>query len=296
MAILIIGSHGMLGSDLLAEFASHEEVLGLDLPDIDITRDEQCFSQIKKLQPAIILNAAALTRVDYCEANQEEAFLVNGAGAGNLARAAASIGAALVHYSTDYVFNGLKQDPYVEEDTPNPRSVYGKSKLAGEDLVRRYCPNHLIIRTSWLFGANGPNFIRTITDKARMGERLRVVNDQRGSPSYTKDVASYTRKMIERGCKGTYHLTNSGSCTWHELSRKALECAGIKNASLTPVSTSEFPRPAPRPANSILANARLVKDGFPLMRPWQAAVQEYIERELEEKPLSEIRQKWSSIG
>lgn len=289
MAILIVGSHGMLGSDLMAEFAPQSEVLGLDLPEIDITRIEQCFSWVKKCRPEVILNAAALTQVDYCEANQKEAFLVNSEGAGNLARAASSIGATLVHYSTDYVFDGLKKDAYVEEDDPNPRSIYGKSKLAGEDLVRSGCPNHLIIRTSWMFGANGPNFIRTITDLARRGEPLHVVNDQRGSPSYSKDVASHTRKMIERGCKDTYHLTNSGSCTWYELSRKALDSVGIKNVSLIPVSTSEFPRPAPRPANSILANARLVKDGIPLMRPWQAAVEEYVEQELKKNPSARPR-------
>ena len=283
MAILVVGSRGMLGSDLMAEFAPRSEVLGLDLPEIDITQIEQCFSWAKKCRPNIILNAAALTRVDYCETNQEEAFLINGDGAGNLARTAASIGAMLVHYSTDYIFDGLKEDAYLEEDAPNPRSVYGKSKLAGEDLVRRYCSNHLIIRTSWLFGANGPNFIRTILNAAGRGESLRVVNDQRGSPSYTKDVASHTRKMIERGCKAIFHLTNSGSCTWYELSREALDCLGAKNIPVTPVSTSEFPRPAPRPANSILANARLVQEGLPLMRPWQAAVQEYVEQELKPK-------------
>jgi dTDP-4-dehydrorhamnose reductase len=283
MAILVVGSHGMLGSDLMAEFAPRHEVLGLDLPEIDITQIEECFSWVKKFRPEVILNAAALTRVDYCETNREEAFLINGDGAGNLARAAASIGAMLVHYSTDYVFDGLKKDAYLEEDAPNPQSVYGKSKLAGEDLVRRCCANHLIIRTSWLFGAGGSNFIRTIVNAARRGESLRVVNDQRGSPSYTKDVASHTRKMIEWSCRATYHLTNSGSCTWYELSRKALDCLGTRSVSVTPVSTSEFPRPAPRPANSILANARLVQDGLPLMRPWQAAVQEYVEQELKEK-------------
>jgi dTDP-4-dehydrorhamnose reductase len=280
MAILVVGCRGMLGSDLMAEFALRSEVLGLDLPEIDIAQIDQCFSWTKKLRPEIILNAAALTRVDYCETNQEEAFLINADGAGNLARAAASLGTMLVHYSTDYIFDGLKKDAYLEEDAPNPQSVYGKSKLAGEDLVRRHCPNHLIIRTSWLFGAGGPNFILTIVDAAMRGESLRVVNDQRGSPSYTKDVASHTRKMIERGCRATYHLTNSGSCTWYELSQTALDCLGTKNFQVTPVSTSEFPRPAPRPANSILANARLIRDGLPLMRPWQAAVQEYVEQEL----------------
>jgi dTDP-4-dehydrorhamnose reductase len=210
---------------------------------------------------------------------------VNGTGAGNLAQASAKSGALLVHYSTDYVFDGFKTDAYLEEDAPNPRSVYGKSKLSGEEMIRRYCPDHLILRTSWLFGRNGPNFIRTIVNAAQQGKPLRVVNDQRGSPSYSKDVAVHTRRMIQSGCRSTYHLTNSGSCTWYELAVKSLEWAGIEVCNVAPVSTREYPLPAPRPANSILANARLERDGLPMMRPWQAAAREYVEHCLKPGPI-----------
>jgi dTDP-4-dehydrorhamnose reductase len=270
----------MLGGDLMAAFRSACDVAGLDLPDLDITQPEQCLAKAKELQPHVIINAAAFTRVDDCETRGEDAFRVNGHGAGNLAQAAASIGALLVHYSTDYIFDGLKGEAYLEEDVPNPRSVYGKSKSLGESLIRRHCPNHLILRTSWLFGPNGPNFIRTIIDAAKKGAPLRVVHDQKGSPTYSKDLAEWTLKMIDAGCRSTYHVTNSGACTWFELASGAVEWAGIEGVSLTPIPTSEFPRPAPRPANSVLANARLVRDGLPCMRSWQAAAREYIDQYL----------------
>lgn len=283
MKVLIVGCMGMLGSDLMARFGLCHQVRGVDQQEMDITRPEQCLEQIQDFRPDAVINAAALTKVDYCESNEREAFLVNGEGAGNLAKAAAECGALLVHYSTDYVFDGQKMGAYLEEDAPNPQSVYGKSKLLGEELVRRQCSDHLILRTSWLFGRNGPNFIRTIVDLARKGTPLRVVNDQRGSPSYSEDVASHTLRMVEAGCRSTYHLTNSGFCTWYDLAVKALEFMGMEGVPVTPVSTREFPRPAPRPANSVLANCRLERDGVPPLRPWQGAVREYIERHLLKK-------------
>jgi dTDP-4-dehydrorhamnose reductase len=280
MRILVVGCLGMLGTDLLAELSPVHQVLGIDRKEIDITQMEQCQAKINEFQPDTVINAAALTAVDYCETHEEEAFLVNGYGAGNLSKAAAAVGALFVQYSTDYVFDGSKSGAYVEEDTPNPRSVYGKSKLLGEDLVRKSCPNHLLIRISWLFGRNGTNFIRTIVDAAKKGEPLRIVNDQKGSPSYTKDVASHTVRMIHSGCRSLYHLTNNGFCTWYELAVKAVEWAGIKGVQIMPVSTLDFPRPAPRPANSILANRHLERDGLCPMRPWHAAAREYVERHL----------------
>jgi dTDP-4-dehydrorhamnose reductase len=280
MKILIIGCRGMLGTDLLESLSRAHDVTGYDLPDLDITRLEQCLAALKILRPDVVINAAAYTRVDDCESHEQEAFQINGHGAGNLAGAAASVNALLVHYSTDYIFDGLKEEPYLESDSPNPKSVYGRSKLLGEDLVRQNCSNHLILRTSWLFGGNGPNFIRTIVGMARKGLPLRVVNDQKGSPTYSKDLAAHTLKMLDAGCRSTYHLTNSGSCTWFELASKAVEWAGIAGVSIAPVSTSEFPRPAPRPANSVLANARLLKNRLPPMRSWQEAAQEYIQLRL----------------
>lgn len=279
MKVLIVGSKGMLGSDLLSELSLTYNVLGMDLPNIDITKLDQCHKIVQEFRPDVIINAAAFTRVDDCETKEALAYAVNGEGPGNLAQASAVAGALIVHYSTDYVFDGLKENAYMEGDAPNPQNVYGKSKLLGEELIRQNCPNHLILRTSWLYGPNGPNFIKTIVNAARGGNPLRVVNDQRGSPSYTKDVAAHTMQMIKAGCRLTYHLTNSGVCTWHELASKALEWAGI-NIAIQAVSTDEFPRPAVRPRNSVLANAHLESDGLPLMRHWQSAAREYVEHSL----------------
>jgi dTDP-4-dehydrorhamnose reductase len=280
MKVLIVGCLGMLGTDLMEAFSPLHDVIGYDRPEMDISQLEACLAGVKKLQPDVIVNAAAFAQVDDCETHEKEAFSVNGYGAGNLSEAAASTGSLLVHYSTDYVFDGTKKGAYQEGDIPNPKSIYGKSKLLGENLVRRNCPNHMILRTSWLFGQNGANFIRTIVGAAGKGRPLRVVNDQKGSPTYSRDLAAQTLKMISAGCRSTYHVTNSGSCTWYELASRAVEWAGIKGVSIAPVSTSEFPRPAPRPANSILANTRLEQEGIPLMRYWQAAAREYVENHL----------------
>jgi dTDP-4-dehydrorhamnose reductase len=280
MKILIVGGRGMLGTDLMEAFSSVHDTTEMDLPELDITQLEQCHAKLKKFRADVVINAAAFTQVDACEAREKEAFLVNGHGAGNLAIAAAASGAMLVHYSTDYVFDGQKEAAYVEEDLPNPQNVYGKSKMLGETLIREHCPNHLILRTSWIFGPNGSNFIRTIVNAARKGNPLRVVNDQKGSPSYSKDLAAQTLRMIAAGCRSTYHVTNSGYCTWYELASEAVAWAGMQSIPIAPVSSSEFPRPALRPANSVLANAHLERDGLLLMRPWQAAVREYVERYL----------------
>ena len=281
MKILIAGCRGMLGSELITVFGSDPETyetIGLDLPEIDITRDESCRGAVGDLRPDIVINAAAFARVDDCETQREQAVRVNGEGAGNLAAAAEAVGALFIHYGTDYIFDGNKTQGYLEDDEPCPVSVYGKSKLMGEDLTRRNSSRHMIIRISWLFGVNGANFIRTIVGAARKGNPLRVVNDQRGSPTYAKDVAEQTLKMAAAGCRGTYHLTNGGDCTWYDLAVQAVAWAKIPEISITPVSSSEYPRPAPRPASSILSDTRLLREGLPKLRPWQEAVREYVER------------------
>jgi len=276
MRVLIAGSRGMLGTELVHSFGLRHQVTGVDIEELDITSESQSRAQIEAIRPELIINAAALTQVDYCESHQENAFRVNADGAGNLAAAAAAVGASLVHYSTDYVFDGRREEAYSEEDAPCPLSIYGKSKLRGEQLVRERCADPIIVRTSWLFGRHGTNFIRTILSAARKGLPLRVVRDQRGSPTYAADLAAHTVLMVEAGCSGTYHVTNGGFCTWYDLAVTAIELAGLSGIGITPVSTSEFPRPAPRPANSVLANARLIREGLPRMRPWEEAVRDYL--------------------
>lgn len=265
----------MLGSDLMQTLAAFEP-LGLDLPEFDMTDEKQCRARVLAYAPDAIIDAAGLTNVDYCETHEEEAFLVNGRGTGNLAEAAQEAGALLAYYSTDYIFDGRKQSGYLEDDSPNPLSVYGKSKLRGEELVRSICPRHMILRTSWLFGCSGKNFIRTIVGIARQGQPLRIVNDQRGSPTYSKDLAALTLTLLQAGCLGAYHVTNGGSCTWYELALRSVEWASISGLSVEPVGTNEFPRPAPRPACSILINARLAREGFKPMRSWEEAARAYV--------------------
>ena len=283
MKVLIVGSRGMLGSDLMAVFSRDPggyEAIGVDLPEVDIVQPESCSCIIGDLRPDVVINAAALTCVDDCETQPESAMCVNGDGVGNIAAAAAAFGALFIHYGTDYIFDGSKTGGYTEDDIPEPASIYGKSKLLGEELARRNSPRHILIRVSWLFGANGTNFIRTVVNAARKGNPLRVVNDQHGSPTYTKDVAAQTLKMMEAGCLGTYHVTNNGVCTWYDLAVKSIAWAKISNVFVTPVASSEYPRPAHRPTNSILIDTRLGRNGVARLRHWQDAAREYVEQYL----------------
>ncbi len=277
MKILIAGANGMLGSDLARSFESHHEVRAVGRDTLDVADSNAWTRHLDEFLPEVVINAAAMTDVDACENYPSKAFDVNATGCQNLAKAVAYSSALVVYFSTDYVFDGAKGAPYHEEDSPNPLNVYGKSKQLGEEWIRDNCPRHLIIRTSWAFGYGGKNFVRTILSAARQGNTLRVVNDQRGSPSYTYDVAQHTLRMFERGCTGTYHLTNQGSSTWYELACGALEFSGLSNPRVVPVSTADYTRPARRPANSVLANARLEQEGFTPMRSWRSAVQQYVE-------------------
>jgi dTDP-4-dehydrorhamnose reductase len=277
MKVLIIGSLGMLGSDLILAYGQNHHVIGMDVDELDITDASQCDSRLREIEPDLVINAAALTDVDYCETHEGEAFRVNGQGAGNLAAAAAAAESFMVQYSTDYVFDGDKSAAYREEDATNPTSVYGKSKLRGEEMVRSHCDDHLMLRISWLFGRQGKNFVRTIIGAAVERGALRVVHDQRGSPCFSRDIAAHTLLLTERRCRGLYHLTNSGSCTWYELALEALHWSGLDRVPVEAVKTAEFPRPAPRPANSMLANARLERENLPLLRNWQEAVREYVQ-------------------
>ena len=202
MRILITGAHGMLGTDLVDTLAKDHEIAGLSRDQLDICNPAEAARVIAAFLPETIINTAAMTDVDGCEIDPEAAFKVNADGAAVIAAEAARCGACLVHYSTDYVFDGTRPEPYREDDPPAPANVYGRSKLKGEEDVRSRSPQHLILRTSWLFGRKGRNFIRTILRSARAGHPMRVVNDQRGSPTYTRDLAEHTKLMVERRCRG----------------------------------------------------------------------------------------------
>lgn len=269
---LIIGANGMLGTDLAKIFSSSNLVLWTS-KDLDITDKKTVSDKIKKLKPAIIINAAAYTNVDDCEKNRLKAMKVNGEGPGNLAKICQAIGAILVHYSTDYIFNGQKSNGYDENETQiDPINVYGESKALGEKLIKQNCQKYYIIRTAWLYGKKGKNFVDTIIKLSQEKKEIKVVNDQFGNPTYSVDLAKRTKEIINniKPDYGIYHITNSGSCTWFDFAKKIIEQKKI-SCQIIPCASTDFPRPAKRPAFSILNNTKL-----PLMRTWQEALQDYL--------------------
>jgi dTDP-4-dehydrorhamnose reductase len=277
MKLLITGAAGQLGQALQREAAQQGlSPILTDLAQLDITEARAVGEYLGRQRPAVVVNAAAATRVDDLEQDPDLALKVNGLGPRNLAVACRRLGAKLVQISSDYVFDGAKEGPYLEWDAPGPLSVYGRSKLLGEELVRQQCPEHFIVRTAWLYGLPGPNFVTAILAKGRRGEALRVVNDQRGTPTSALALAPQLLALARTEAFGTYHATCRGETTWHEFAVLILKTAGL-TAPVTPCSTAEFPRPARRPANSVLANRLLSLQGLDLMPPWQAAFREFWE-------------------
>lgn len=255
MRILVVGAAGQLGHDLLKTLSPGHEVTGVDIGEIDITDAASTGDVVGGSNPELVINSAAYTNVDGCETETELAWAVNATGAGNLARACAEAGAPLIHVSTDYVFDGSKGEPYLEDDPTSPLGEYGRSKLAGEEAVREALADHLIVRTAWLFGAGGNNFVKTMLRLGRERDELKVVNDQTGSPTYALHLAGAIRQLAETRLDrpGIYHMTNSGHCTWFDFASEIFTLAGI-DVELKPTTTAEFRSPAPRPAFSVLAN------------------------------------------
>lgn len=248
------GAGGMLGQALMAALdAAGHQALGLTREDADVRTPGALRESLRTFRPEWIFHLAAFTKVDDCETHADEAHLVNVLGSRNVAQAAAEAEIPLLAVSTDYVFDGTARTPYREYDTPAPRSVYGASKLAGERAVRELHPRHVIVRTAWLYGKGGPNFVDTIRRRAVAGETLRVVDDQRGSPTSTADLAPALLRLAEAGQFGTYHCTNSGTCTWHDLASAVVEREG-SSVTVERIDTATLGRPAPRPAYSVLGN------------------------------------------
>ena len=266
----------MLGRELIA-VAKHLKLdfTGFDLGDGDITNRMAVQRAVQEANPRLILHAAAYTAVDKAESEPDMAYFVNATGTQNVCLAAQLLDVPIVYLSTDYVFDGTKAEPYDEWDTPNPLSIYGKSKLAGEWFVRQLCPKHYIVRTSWLCGHGGANFVETILKLAQEREKLQVVNDQHGSPTFCRDLAPEIFRLTESGAFGTYHLTNQGYTTWFDFARKIVELAGMKTP-VHPITTAEYPRPAPRPGNSRLS-PRLYENAIGNRMPkWEEGLQWYL--------------------
>ncbi len=301
MRILVTGAKGMLGTDLVRRFAvqglrrdfgvsaqsnaqsnrSRFKVIGIDIDDLDITDEEKTVKKIKKISPDIVINTAAFTDVDACETEREVAFKVNRDGVRNVVLGCREVGAKLIHISTDYVFDGKKGEPYRENDDPGPINIYGLSKLEGEkEILKLETRNSkletLIVRTSWLFGKNGRNFVDTILRVANSKDELRVVDDQVGSPTYTVDLAGAIERLVDAGASGIVHCGNSGECSWYDFAKEIMRIKRIKGVNVVPIKSGELKRPATRPSYSVLSNDRYFQLTGHRMRKWEEALRDYL--------------------
>ncbi len=281
MQILITGSNGQLGRDCVQVLEDRHHVVPLDSRALDISDPAAVEAAVLAHRPEVVLNCAAFTQVDACETETDRAYRVNALGPRYLAASLARHGGYLLHISTDYVFDGRKTPPdaYTEDDPPAPLSAYGRTKLAGEQAVRALLPAAAVVRTAWVYGRHGSNFLKKILHLALVTRppRLRVVHDQYGSPTWSWRLAHQLARLIEVRAGGIYHATAAGYCTWYEFARAFLECLDL-DYPLEPCSSAEFPTPAVRPANSILANRRLQALGLDLMPPWQDDLARFVRR------------------
>jgi dTDP-4-dehydrorhamnose reductase len=278
--ILVIGAKGMLGRDLVEVLRSssrNDEVIGWDFEDIDIREEQSTIAKIERNYPEIVINVAAFTDVDGCESNEEKVFATNAEGMRHVALGALRCRAKVVYLSTDYVFDGKKRGPYLENDPPNPLNVYGRSKWKGEQYVQELVENSLIIRTQWLYGRYGNNFVTSILRQASEKRVLSIVNDQIGSPTYTADLSKAISVLIQCDVKGIFHVANSDLCTWYTFGQAILKLAGIVGVKIIPISSKELGRPAIRPSYSVLSTQKLKREIGTMLRPWSEALKDYLQ-------------------
>ena len=267
MRILVTGAGGQLGTDLLG-LTGHHELIGATREQLDVADRDMVMSAVTALRPDAVIHTAAWTAVDACESDPERAWRVNAFGCRNVAEAARAAGAHLVAVSTDYVFDGTSTQPYTEWDRTNPTSAYGRSKLAGEEEIRHLMPEAAIARTAWVCGVHGSNMVKTVLRVARADDRpLRFVDDQRGCPTFTEDLAAMLVTLAVSRRPGVFHVTNQGATTWYQFARDILAAAGLPPERVKSIKTADLdpPRPALRPANSVLDNAALRMSGIPLL-------------------------------
>jgi len=289
MKILVTGAKGQLGTEIIkclergvTELGTPDvlkeknEIIAHDVDTLDITDTEAVIALFERERPEAVINCAAYTNVNKCETERELAFKVNAIGPRNLAIAAQRVGAKLVHVSTDYVFRGDGSVPYVEWDRTEPVSVYGRSKCLGEEYVRDFCSRFFIVRTAWLYGYYGPNFVKTMLKIASEKGACRVVCDQRGNPTNAADLAHHILKLLTTEEYGIYHGTGEGECSWFEFTQKIVEYAGL-DATVTPCTTEEYPTPAKRPAYSSLDNMMLRATVGNEFREWKCALKHFID-------------------
>lgn len=280
--VALIGANGMLASAVRRLAPENWDISGYDLPAFDLT-DREAVLALADEQPNIIVNCAALTNVDGCESQVDLATRVNGDGPGYLAELALQCRADLVHISTDFIFNGTKDCPYLEEDTPQPVSVYGQSKLHGEEAIRASgLESYFIVRTSWLYGAGGNNFVETMVRLATERETLGVVSDQVGTPTWTDDLVRAMLQLLASGRYGTYHFSNTGQCSWYEFACASIELARqqapLKVREVNPIRTEDYPLPATRPCYSVLGKEKISAIPGVQVPAWQQSLKRYFEQ------------------
>lgn len=293
MKILLLGQKGMLGSDLLSKLTEDHEVVGMDREEVDIACAGDCQRAIEETGPDMVVNAAAMTDVDECETAKERCFAVNAEALRHMAEICRGKKIRIVHFSTDYVFDGTAGRPYKEDDPCHPVNVYGESKLAGERFLQSLSDDCLIVRTSWLYGNKGRNFVQSILEKAQAKHFIRdamkkgkatadgpstlsVADDQVGSPTYTKDLAAAVALLVEGNARGIFHVTNRGSCTWHQFAVKILHEAGYDDIVVEPIKSEQLPRPARRPMHCVLSLEKFYRTTGKITQPWQLALQDYL--------------------
>jgi dTDP-4-dehydrorhamnose reductase len=276
MKIMVTGADGMLGTDLMTRLKVAHDAVGVDIRDFDITDELGVSSHVADVRPDWVIHCAAFTNVDGCEKEPDKAYLVNGDGPRNIARACWAAGCRVLYVSTDYVYDGKKGEPYTEADQTGPLNVYGASKLRGEQEVLKVVKDALIVRTSWLFGKNGPNFVEAILGQIGKKDELSVVDDQVGSPTYTPDLADGLIRLVEAGAKGVVHVANEGACSWYDYAVRILALAGEKGIRVTPISTEKLGRPALRPAYSVLSKDRYFAITGRRLRGWEDALADYM--------------------
>jgi len=277
--ILVIGAKGMLGRDLVPELLSSfpgDEVLGWDIDEIDIRKEQETVAKIKRARPAIVINLAGHTDVDGCELNEQEAFAVNADGMRHIAMGVRQCGAKAIYLSTDYVFDGKKGAPYVEEDMPHPLNIYGRSKWKGEQYTMELAGDGLVIRTQWLYGRHGKNFVTAILRQANERKVLSIVNDQIGAPTYTVDLSRAILLLIQNRASGIFHVTNNDFCSWYEFGQTILRLSGAKEVEVLPISSRELNRKAARPSYSVLRTKKFSRETGIELRPWTEALKDFL--------------------
>ena len=274
---LITGAHGLLGKEIAKVFCGAGfDVRETDRDELDVTDLTACREAVSSMRPEMVIHCAAYTAVDRAESEEKAAFTLNEEGTRNVAAACRESGALVVTFGTDYVFDGALGRPYREEDPVHPLSVYGRSKLAAEEALQGSGCEHLLVRTQWLYGTGGKNFIATILDKARKGDALKVVSDQTGCPTFTRDLAVAVLRLTEAGARGTVHFSNEGEASWFEFARFAVGKEGLSGVTLLPAATRDLPYPASRPAYSVLDKEKYRRITGNTPRPWDEAALEFL--------------------